>query len=473
MSTGGFRSNVDFVVRIGGEAGEGVVSAGELFAQAAARTEYHVFSYPTYPAEIKGGFSMIQIRIRDWTVYSMGSRVDYLIVFNQQAYDRTIEDLKEGGTLIYDPDEVKVAAELDGEEGPDPARHDRRPRVRGASSARTSSRSACWDTFSTSGTEVLDKLIRDRYGSKGNDVVDKNLQALAAGYEAAKTAGIASGVHLGTRSEAKIAVHDALGERGGRARRDRRRLPFRGGLSDHAGDPDLRDAHQAHADGRRPGHPDGGRDRVGIRRSSARRSAAKRSSRRRRVPGFSSWASSSTSRRCSSSPSSSSTSSAGARARGSPPRPNSPISSSPSTARRANPRGRFSLPRAWRTRFYQTIRAFNIAERFQMPVILLTDQSIGYRKATVRIPALEKIKFLDQSVPSEKIVIPDPEHVEIAVPRRSDGGGSQGVQAVQGHGGRRVADRPSGDARRPVTWRRVSSTPRRAARTTARSTTCG
>jgi 2-oxoglutarate ferredoxin oxidoreductase subunit alpha len=63
--------------------------------------------------------------------------------------------------------------------------------------------------------------------------------------------------------------------------------------------------------------------------------------------------------------------------------------------------------------FYQTIRAFNIAERFQMPVILLTDQSIGYRKATVRIPALDRISFVDQSVPSEKIVIPDPDRVEI------------------------------------------------------------
>ena len=113
MSSGGFKSTVDFVVRIGGEAGEGVVSCGELFAQAAARTEYHVFSYPTYPAEIRGGFSMIQIRIRDWTVYSMGSRVDYLIVFNQQAYDRTVQDLKPGGTIIYDPDEVRVVDGLD------------------------------------------------------------------------------------------------------------------------------------------------------------------------------------------------------------------------------------------------------------------------------------------------------------------------------------------------------------------------
>ena len=80
-------SDVDFAIRIAGEGGEGVISCGELFAQAAARTAYHVFTYITYPAEIKGGFSMIQIRIRSGRIYSIGSSVDYLIVFNQQAYD--------------------------------------------------------------------------------------------------------------------------------------------------------------------------------------------------------------------------------------------------------------------------------------------------------------------------------------------------------------------------------------------------
>ncbi|MEE9450819.1 MAG: 2-oxoacid:acceptor oxidoreductase family protein, partial [Ignavibacteriaceae bacterium] len=101
-------SEADFAIRIAGEGGEGVISCGELFAQAAARTAYHVFTYITYPAEIKGGFSMIQIRIRSGRIYSIGSSVDYLIVFNQQAYDTTISDLKEGGILIYDPDEVEI-----------------------------------------------------------------------------------------------------------------------------------------------------------------------------------------------------------------------------------------------------------------------------------------------------------------------------------------------------------------------------
>ena len=49
-----------------------------------------------------------------------------------------------------------------------------------------------------------------------------------------------------------------------------------------------------------------------------------------------------------------------------------------------------------------------------MPVLLLTDQSIGYRKATVRIPDLTKIVELDSSVHINDISIPSPEKIEIA-----------------------------------------------------------
>jgi 2-oxoglutarate/2-oxoacid ferredoxin oxidoreductase subunit alpha len=50
MTTKHFNSEVDFILRIAGEGGEGSISCGELFARAAARTEYHVFTFLTYPA---------------------------------------------------------------------------------------------------------------------------------------------------------------------------------------------------------------------------------------------------------------------------------------------------------------------------------------------------------------------------------------------------------------------------------------
>lgn len=412
MSTGGFRSKVDFVVRIGGEAGEGVVSAGELFAQAAARTEYHVFSYPTYPAEIKGGFSMIQIRIRDWTVYSMGSRVDYLIVFNQQAYDRTIQDLREGGTLIYDPEEVKVPAEIAAKKCPIPL-DAIAVRVSGSKLGKNVVALGVLGYVFDMGSTVLDKLIRDRYGLKGSAVVDKNLQALAAGYEAAKTAGIESGVHLGTRSEEKVRYMMLSGNEavalGAIAAGCRfvagypitpatpifetlaKLMPMVGGRAVQMED-EIASASAivgASFCGEKVISPTSG---PGLQLMGEQLNLASMLELPVVVVNVQ----------------------RGGPSTGLPTKTEQSdlkfaIYGSAGEAPRA-----ILAPTGVEDSFYQTIRAFNIAERFQMPVILLTDQSIGYRKATVRIPAIDKIKFIDQSVLSEKIVIPDPEHVEIA-----------------------------------------------------------
>jgi 2-oxoglutarate ferredoxin oxidoreductase subunit alpha len=63
--------------------------------------------------------------------------------------------------------------------------------------------------------------------------------------------------------------------------------------------------------------------------------------------------------------------------------------------------------------FYQMIRAFNLAERYQLPVIMLTDQSIGLRKATVQMPDLTHIIQLDSHVARTKVKIPQPEFINL------------------------------------------------------------
>lgn len=63
--------------------------------------------------------------------------------------------------------------------------------------------------------------------------------------------------------------------------------------------------------------------------------------------------------------------------------------------------------------FYQTIRAFNLAEKYQLPVIILTDQSIGYRKATVKMPDFDHIFQVDKHDRKRKIKIPRADLIDI------------------------------------------------------------
>ncbi len=93
----------EVTIRIGGESGEGTISGGDILALAAARWGYHVYTFRTFPAEILGGPCLFQVRISDKPVKSMGDYADVLICLNQEAYDRSIKDLRPGGVIIYDP----------------------------------------------------------------------------------------------------------------------------------------------------------------------------------------------------------------------------------------------------------------------------------------------------------------------------------------------------------------------------------
>ncbi len=100
----------EVTIRIGGESGEGTISGGDILTQAASRWGYHVHTFRTFPAEILGGPCLFQVRISDQPVKSMGDYADVLICLNKEAYDRSIADLRQGGVLVYDPSDFTPEA---------------------------------------------------------------------------------------------------------------------------------------------------------------------------------------------------------------------------------------------------------------------------------------------------------------------------------------------------------------------------
>jgi 2-oxoglutarate ferredoxin oxidoreductase subunit alpha len=96
----------DLVIRIAGEAGEGVLITGQMVTQATARAGYYVLTDSVPPAEIKGGYSFFQIRLGEQRLRSRGDSVDVLLAFNQEAFENSIDHLRTGGILFYDSAEL-------------------------------------------------------------------------------------------------------------------------------------------------------------------------------------------------------------------------------------------------------------------------------------------------------------------------------------------------------------------------------
>lgn len=180
MLIGGTMPTQDLVIRIAGEAGEGVLSTGQLLAQAAARGGFTVLTYFSPPAEIKGGHSFFQIRLSGSTLYTEGDGLDILLAFNHEAFERNIADLRPGGLLIYDSSELTPPASLEYRSVALPLTEIARTQLKFELGKNVVAVGATAALFGLS-TEPIARLLRERFGRKGEDILNKNFAALEAG----------------------------------------------------------------------------------------------------------------------------------------------------------------------------------------------------------------------------------------------------------------------------------------------------
>ena len=92
----------DIVVRFAGEAGDGIMTLGDLFVKACVRMGMSVFTFRSYPTEVRGGSVMYQARVASGPALSQGDRPDILAVFNKKEADAHLADLVPKGSVFID-----------------------------------------------------------------------------------------------------------------------------------------------------------------------------------------------------------------------------------------------------------------------------------------------------------------------------------------------------------------------------------
>src|SRR5579859_1831057 len=173
----------DLVIRIAGEAGEGVSITGQMVTQATARAGYYVLTDSVPPAEIKGGYSFYQIRLGEQRLRSRGDTVDVLLAFNQEAFDNSIEQLRPGGILIYDPAELNPPESKSYRSYSVPLTDIAKNEVELALSKNMVAVGAVAGLFGLDVEHVFRLLRESKLAKKGADILDKNLKAVDLGYK--------------------------------------------------------------------------------------------------------------------------------------------------------------------------------------------------------------------------------------------------------------------------------------------------
>ncbi len=97
----------DLTVMIGGEAGDGIRQAGLLMDKMFVRGGFHVFSVFDYQSLIRGGHNYHLVRVSVRPVRAPRRGVDLLIALNEDTVERHAGELTTGSILLYDSDSVK------------------------------------------------------------------------------------------------------------------------------------------------------------------------------------------------------------------------------------------------------------------------------------------------------------------------------------------------------------------------------
>ena len=176
---------IDLVVRIGGESGEGIIVAGEILTLACARAAFEVDTYRAYPAEVRGGHSMFQMRAASVPIFSAGDLVDILVALNQEAYDRHYPVVREGGILIYDPESTQPHGRDDLILYPCPLKNLATNQVQAIQTKNIVMIGVLAELFSIP-MDRLEEVIIEKFGSKGGQILDKDLMALKVGSQYAR-----------------------------------------------------------------------------------------------------------------------------------------------------------------------------------------------------------------------------------------------------------------------------------------------
>ncbi|HZH58251.1 MAG TPA: 2-oxoacid:acceptor oxidoreductase subunit alpha [Metabacillus sp.] len=166
--------------KVGGQQGEGIESTGEVFSIALNRLGYYLYGYRHFSSRIKGGHTNNKIRVSTTQVRAISDDLDILVAFDQETIDVNFHELRDGGIVLADskfnptiPEDENVTlysvpfTEIATELGTSLMKN----------MVAIGATSAILDIEASQYHEVVHEI----YGRKGDQIVAKNMQAIENG----------------------------------------------------------------------------------------------------------------------------------------------------------------------------------------------------------------------------------------------------------------------------------------------------
>lgn len=180
----------DLVLAMFGSGGDGVITVGEMIAQAGAKDGLDVMKVEAYGPQIRGGESSCTVRLSSQPIFTQGDEVEVLVVFNWQDFLRFKGELTvaQDAAILYEESDTTPLDQVGLDLGND-ARWIPVPFI---SLAKESAGTALAKNIVTLGIlseafgipqALLKKAITHKFEKKKAEVLEANLKGYQAGVE--------------------------------------------------------------------------------------------------------------------------------------------------------------------------------------------------------------------------------------------------------------------------------------------------
>ncbi|MCK9186837.1 2-oxoacid:acceptor oxidoreductase subunit alpha [Candidatus Gracilibacteria bacterium] len=171
-------------IKIAGQSGSGLLSVGEIISSAINYLGYNIVTDREYPSLIKGGHSCFTINVSDKPIFSLSEGADVLVAIDKISMNAYLETLSKGGVLIHGgedfaKDGINIA------------------RMNTKEVALASGGTAIMQNMVLTGMvwkvlgfdfEKIEKEVKTRFKKVTKEILDANIECVKRGYEGVETA---------------------------------------------------------------------------------------------------------------------------------------------------------------------------------------------------------------------------------------------------------------------------------------------
>jgi 2-oxoglutarate ferredoxin oxidoreductase subunit alpha len=172
----------DLSVAIGGAAGQGIATPGDILARIFVRRGLHLNAYNAYQSIVRGGHIFLTLRTSDEPVLSFGDKLDVMIPLNQDTMNRHLGLMKAGSAVLYNGDKIKADDVAPGVQLCPFSVKELAPNIKGDLVQNTIALAAVLQLIGVE-FKILADILSLQFKRKGEAVIAENVGVARSGYE--------------------------------------------------------------------------------------------------------------------------------------------------------------------------------------------------------------------------------------------------------------------------------------------------